>query len=397
LKTEDDNHLAAERRRILIIDGPDVKSRVELTRRLASQYEVVVAGTDPKATAAYQELGVQYHQYTLNRGSNPLSDVRTFISLRRLIGKVNPDLVQTFSTKPGVWGRLASRQAGVKMICGTITGLGGLYSGHGLRRSGLRFIYERLQRTACRSSSKVVFQNQRDLEEFVSRGVVDEQKSVVIPGSGVDSSRFTPRVGGHDRSRIRQDLGLSPDAVVFTMISRLVRSKGVLDFCNAAVTARSRNPNYEFLLVGDVDYENVDGLTNSELGFARKAVTWLGRRADIPDILQATDVFVFPTAYREGVPRVVLEAAATGLPIITTIEGSGGIAVRDGENGIVVPHEDVEALSDALNEIGESEQKRSDFGAESRRKVLSMLDIDTISERYRDIYVELIGDSDSPS
>jgi hypothetical protein len=171
--------------RVLMIDGPDIAQRVPLAQRLTG-YDVVLAGSAHHDRAIG---GFEYHRYPLGRGINPLSIVGTYFRLRKIIATVAPDVVQTFSTSSGIWGRIAAAHEAVPVIVGTINGLGTLYS-RGSRTTPVRAVYERLQRYACRVSTTVVFQNGRDLDEMVTLRMVDAGRCVLIPGSGVDVERF---------------------------------------------------------------------------------------------------------------------------------------------------------------------------------------------------------------
>ena len=339
-----------DRPRVLLVGSDDVDARIDLMRRLRDEFDVAAAGTAPALAARFEENGFAYHHFPLHRGSSPLRDLRTLGALCLLLGRLRPDVVHTFDTKICVYGRLAARAAGVPVVLGTIPGLGSLYSDNGsssLRRL-VRSIYEQLQALASRYSDLTIFQNQDDAREFIAKGVVPEAKAHVIAGSGVRTKVYDPaRVPMSERRRVRGELGVPDDAVLVTMVSRIIRSKGVQEFVHAAQETRRHEPSACFLLVGPADQGSVDCYSTEELAALKQSVRWPGPRRDIATILAASDVFVLPSAYREGIPRVLLEAASMGLPLVTTRSPGCADAVVEGVNGLLVPVRDAAALTRA--------------------------------------------------
>ena len=270
-------------------------------------------------------------------------------------------------------------------------GLGSLYADKGKKTRLLRFIYEGLQKLACRTSDLTIFQNHDDARQFIAAGVVSENKVKIIFGSGVDTGRFSAsQVTRQQRNEVRQALGLRPDETVVTMISRVIRSKGVLEFMTAAQRVSSQCPNTRFLLIGSDDPHSLDRLDDAELHRLKQAVTWPGPRQDIPAVLAVSDIFVLPSAYREGIPRVLLEAASMGLPLITTDSPGCNEVVEDGANGCLVPVTNPEALSRAIVNLVEQSQLREQFGRVSRRRVVERFDLSVVAEQTRSIYLELL-------
>ena len=284
----------------------------------------------------------------MSRGVNPLRDAYAVVRLVRIFRQERPTIVHTFDTKPGVWARLAAKIAGVPIIIGTLPGLGSLYASSSAAAKVIRYVYEPLQALASRSADLTVFQNARDAEDFVERGIVSPDRVTVIAGSGVRTDVFTPAASGDTTSASRADLGLAGDALVVTMISRVTRTKGVLDFAAAAQKIRALRPEIEFVLAGAADGEGFDALNERELGELDGSVRWIGFRDDVREILAFTDVFVFPSYYREGIPRVLMEAASMGLPLIAVDAPGSTDVVEDGRNGILVPPRNVDAIVAAV-------------------------------------------------
>ncbi|MGE3173745.1 MAG: glycosyltransferase family 4 protein [Planctomycetota bacterium] len=388
----------APRAKVVLIGGPDVDARLPLVHRLAPEFDVTVFGASSMLAETFAQHGVSFRAYPLDRRLAPFSDVRTVRALTKLLRELRPDLVHAFDTKPGVFGCIAAQRAGVPSSVCTVTGLGSLYSAGGIKTALLRRVYEWLQRAASRRAARTVFQNHDDLRQLVAAGVVAPERATVILGSGVDTAHFAPaRVAPGRRQELRAELGLPVDAVVVTMIARVTRTKGVLEFADAARAVRATRAGVRFLLVGPDDEGSRDRLRPEELQQLRQAVTWPGARADIVDVLAATDVFVLPTAYREGIPRVLLEAASMGLPMVTTDSPGCNEAVAAGENGLLIGSADPAALAMAVARLCDDPALRGRFGAASRRRAESLFDLGRVAERTRALYCELLAGHASSS
>src|SRR6266498_5353414 len=168
---------------VLIIGGPDVDGRLELMGCLRSDFEMIAAGSSAELQWRFAASGFRYYAYPLNRGSNPVFDLYSTYYLWRLCRALRPRIVHTFDTKPGVWGRLAARWAGVPVIIGTLPGLGSLYANDTTVIRLIRAIYQPLQKLACHAADLTIFQNHDDVRQFTGAGIVTEQTAMVIPGS----------------------------------------------------------------------------------------------------------------------------------------------------------------------------------------------------------------------
>ena len=380
------------RSRVLLVGGPDVDARIELMQALNEHFRLLAAGSAPHLQAAFQQAGFAYDTYPLARRVNPITDVHTVVSLIRLFRRRRPDLVHAFDTKPCVLARIAARLAGVPVVVGTLPGLGSLYVDDGITTCTIRTVYEKLQRLACHLSDLTIFQNHEDAQQFVARGIVPASKITVIPGSGVRTDLFDPeKVSQSERERARGELNIPSKALLVTMVSRLIHSKGVLEFAEAARMVKHHHHNVCFLLVGPDDRDSVDRLSPDELEGLSQSVAWLGERRDIPVILALTHVFVLPSFYREGIPRVLLEASSMGLPIVTTDSPGCREIVEHGVNGFLVPVRDPDALAQAILCLIEEPEMRRRFGQESRQRSLLRFDISAIAEQTRSIYLRVLA------
>lgn len=361
-------------------------------QKLKGSFHLAAAGTETQCAGAFREAGFKYYKYFMARGVNPLADMRMLLSLVRLCRRVRPQIIHSFDTKPCVFARIAGRIAGVPVVIGTLPGLGSLYSGGGIAAGFTRLIYENLQRIASRVSDLTIFQNHQDAGQFAASGIVPSTKATVVLGSGVRTDLFDPATfAPSDRESAKAAMGLRQDALLVTMVSRVIRSKGVKEFGAAAQKASIQNPMIDFLLVGPRDDGSVDRLTLEEVGQLNKSVTWVGARTDIPAILAASDIFVLPSFYREGIPRVLLEAASMGLPIITTDSPGCNEVVANQVNGLLVPMRDSNALADAILGLASNAEMRHRFGLESRQRAVERFDLSKTANCIRSIYRELIA------
>ena len=383
------------RPKICLVGGEDVDARLDITAALSASFEICALGSEPGLAARFARAGVRYRAYAMSRRASPRRDLGTLWQLVRLLREERPDLVHTFDSKPSVWGRIAARLAGVPHVVGTLPGLGSLYTAGwgGWRAWLIRQVSQPLQTLACHLSDLTIFQNEDDAHEFTKRRVVPRDRTAVIPGSGVRTDVFEPRspvAAGRERAELRAELGIRDDAVVVTMVGRVMRSKGVLDFAAAARALGGGPPPLAFLLVGPADIDSLDALTAAELARVQRSVRWLGRRGDVPQLLAASDVFVLPSFYREGIPRVLLEAAAMGLPLVAADSPGSKDVVRHGLNGFLVPPRGVEALAAAVLTLARDAALRHRFGEASRRLAVEEFDLAVVAERTHSVYAGLL-------
>ncbi len=377
--------------KVLIVGGPDVDTRLDLMHHLTSNFKIRAVGSLPSLSSKFKKEGFSYNNYHLNRETNPVSDFKTVRELIKIFKQTKPHIVHTFDTKPGVWARLAAQVAGVPVIIGTIPGLGSLYSNNSLKTRLIRPIYQRLQKTACHFSDLTIFQNHSDARQFIDANVVSPQKAKVILGSGVSTGTFSiANVAEKTREKTRRELNIRPGEAVVTMISRVIRTKGVLEYMAAVKNIRKSFPKTHFLLIGAADEENVDRLNTTETTTLKQTVNWPGARSDIREILAISDIFVLPSAYREGIPRVLLEAASMGLPIVTTDSPGCNEVVEENVNGYFVQPKDAPALAQRIIQLLAEPNLRHSFGAASRQKAVAQFDLSVVANHTQNIYQEML-------
>ena len=384
--------------RVLIVGGDDVDKRIDLMNALRDQFRLAAVGSDLRRAEKFVEAGFPFFYYPMDRGSNPLSDIRSFFFLSKVFRRLQPDLVHAFATKPSVWGRLAARAAGVPVVVGTIPGLGSLYSSDDLKTRMVRGLYEPLQRRACHKSQLTIFQNEGDLRQFVDSGVAPVQRSAIIPGSGVRTDLFDrTKINPQAIQRFRREVGAKEGDVVVSMMSRVIRSKGVMEFARAARDVLSRHQNVRFALIGPDDRNSLDRLSPRELEEVKESVSWLGERSNVREIFAGSDVFVLPSLYREGVPRALLEAASMGLPLITTRSPGCDTVVDEGVNGFLIGAGDTGALKNRLEELISDPLLRKRFSGESREIAVRRFDLSVVVQATSEHYKRLLDEAGRPA
>jgi glycosyltransferase involved in cell wall biosynthesis len=340
---------------------------------------VMAAGVDlPPYADKIEAAGIPFSRLRGRvHGQNPLQILLFAIDLFRLYRAFKPQVVHHFTIKPVIFGTIAARLAGVPRIVNTISGLGRAFDeGNAVTGFYVRFLY----RIALRHSHHVFFQNEEDRSLFVREGLVAEDKTSIVPGSGVDLEKFRP--GNAEDWNPR-----SGDRMVL-MAARLLRTKGVAEFAEAAKLVRQSNPGVAFVLLGGLDFGNPAAVSESELRQWIKdgAIEWVEHRDDVRPLLRRADIVVLPSYYREGVPRSLLEAAAMGKAIIATDNTGCREVVQPGVNGLMVPTRDARALADAILALIGDEATRERMGEAGRRRMVERFDERFIVDRAVQAY-----------
>lgn len=368
--------------KIIVIGGLPISLinfRRPLLREMVSAGHSVTAsanGHDITTERKLEEIGVQYHPIRLERaGLNPVTDLLTLIDLIRLIHRIHPDIILTYTIKPIIYGGLAAAWIGVHSTYSMIEGLGYAFiESTSPKQRLISAIARTLYRYSLRKSNQVFFLNPDDMSLFLKMNIVHKEQVLRINGTGVDLDYYA--------------YTNLPKEPVFLMIARLLADKGVREYAITAARVKQRVPEARFLLVGDLD-PNPSSIKPDELKSWQQSgvIKYLGYLDDVRPAIRQCRYYVLPS-YREGVPRTVLEAMSMGRPILTTdapgcretmvltAEGQkqreSGERVMCGENGFLVRPRDVEALEKAMlnflkkPELAESIAKRSREIAEEK-------------------------------
>lgn len=338
-------------------------------------YKVEVATGPGPATGKIAELGFAVHELPLSRsGLNPLAELASFGVLYKLFRKVRPDLVHLVTIKPVLYGGVAARLARVPAVVAAISGLGTIFLARGggatLRRAAVKMAY---RFALGHRNLRVVFQNPSDRETFQRFGI-NADKTEIIRGSGADLSQF-PSVAE------------PPPPIVVTMASRLLRDKGVREYVAAAEIVRTRLLDVEFQLAGDIDPGNPTSLSQEDCDAIAQTghVRLLGHRTDVAELFFASHIVVLPS-YREGLPKVLIEAAAAGRAVVTTDVPGCRDAIEPGKTGLLVPVGQADELAEAIETLATDKALRQAFGRAGRTLAERQFDVRQVIVQHLAIY-----------
>jgi glycosyltransferase involved in cell wall biosynthesis len=237
-----------------------------------------------------------------------------------------------------------------------------------------------------------VFQNRDDQSFFEHHAMIGSGLSRLIPGSGIDVARFEQAAAaGPSPAEIRRTLGLDNCEIVIT-VTRLTRQKGIPTLLEAAALVHKARPTVRFVLVGPRESEGPLAVTQAEIDCHARYVLAIGPRSDVPSLLKTADVFAFPTEYREGVPRVLLEAALAGLPMVTTTMPGCSDVVRDGWSGFLVPPHTPRLLASRIMDLLDDRAAAARMGGHAAELVRQEFGLDLTVARYVAAYNELLDD-----
>ncbi len=342
--------------------------------------DVIGAGAPDGFETRLESMGVKFVPLPLPfKSVSPLGDLGLLLYFYRLYRSERPDVVHHFTIKPVIYGSIAARLARVPRIVNTITGLGFVFSGG----AGplLRKIVEIQYRTANSCSDFTFFENNDDRTLFTQLKLAPVVKTGLLPGAGVNTERFAPR------NPILKPAGTSP--LVFLMMGRVLRDKGVYEYIEAARRVKSENPAVRFQLLGKRDEHNPSVVSQAELQSWQDdgTIEYLGELDDVRDAIADADVMVLPS-YREGTPRSLLEGAAMGKPIITTDAVGCREVVDQGINGILIPVKNAAALAEAMVCMLENPELRAKMGCAGREKVVRQFDEKIVIQRCVEAYAQ---------
>ena len=307
---------------------------------------------------------------------NPVAEIRGLIDLIRIYHRFKPDLVHHVTPKSSLFGSSAAWIIGVPAVVNALAGLGYLYASTGMKARILRPAVSLAFRILLgRGRNRVIVQNVDDRKFFSDVIGIDPERVVLIQGSGVDTSDFSP-VEPPSGSRIR-----------VCLVARMIWEKGVAETVAAARKMAAIRDDVEFILVGDSDSESPSGVPVESLQAWQQEgiITWLGHVADVPALLNSCHIALLPT-YREGFPKSLLEAASCGLPIIATdVTGCREIC-HEGVNGLLIPPKDADSIVEAVSRLADDPDLRSRFGEESRRLVETRFSEEIVVEQTMEVY-----------
>jgi len=319
-------------------------------------YDVVVATRvrdhgDEIRRAGIRVIPLQWKR----RSTNVVAELRTLVELVRIYRREKPDVAHHVALKPVLYGSLVARITGTRRVINAVAGFGYSFTSTQKRAAlARRILRASFRRLSNRPGTRVLVQNPDDEATLSETGTVRADRLVVIPGSGVDVDRFTPR-------------GEPEGIPKVTLVSRMLWSKGVGEFVEAARLLQSRGVGFQAMLVGDPDPENPQSIPIDALRRWQDSgdVEWHGYDDDVPSVWASSHVAVLPS-YREGLPKTLLEAAACGKPIVASDVPGCREIVGHGRNGLLVPARDAGALAAAIEKLVLDPELRREMGTAGR-------------------------------
>lgn len=345
-------------------------------------FEVAVATRVNAHADAISREGIRLIPLHLSRGGkNPLREWRTLWALFKVLRTEKPDILHNVAVKPVLYGSLAARLAGTCRVVNALAGLGHLFAVR--ERAGfLRSVVKLAFRFLLRGHGRVIVQNPDDLRLLEASGAILPGQATLIRGSGVDLSRFVPSPE-------------PPGTPIIVFAARLLWDKGVKEFVEAARNLKREGIEGRFVIVGAPDAENHAAIPIAQLETwsAEGAIECWGHRTDIAEILAGAILFCLPSYYGEGVPKVLLEAAASGRALITTDMPGCREVVEHGINGLLVEPRDVEGLTQAIKQLLNDPELRIRMGRESRERAEASFGIETVTTQTLAVYEALLSPS----
>lgn len=340
-------------------------------------YEVHVATPKSKHVPQLLAHGLTWHPIRLSRSSrNPLREMLTLVDLFRLYRRLRPAIVHHVTPKPVLYGSIVARLARVPAVVNAISGMGHIFVNEGMATKLTRAFVSLIYRFALRHRRmRVIFQNREDREALPWLANGD---CVQIPGSGVDTDAFRPR-----RSE--------PRVPTVLFAARMLYTKGVGEFVSAARLIREKGMRARFVLAGEPDPDNPASVPLEQLQrwHSQGIIEYLGRREDMPAVFAEADVFCMPSYYGEGLPKVLVEASASGIPSVTTDWPGCRDVVEDGVTGLLVPVRNVERLAAAIERLIADPALRAQMGARARARAEADFSLDSVVAKTLAVYREL--------
>jgi glycosyltransferase involved in cell wall biosynthesis len=324
-----------------------------------------------------EALGVVPHDVAIERGvSSPAAFWRGILGFDQVVARVRPDLVHCITLKQVIAGGPVAARRGVPLRVHSIHGLGSAFTAHSLLHRGLRLVLQPLLRAILGAPGvHTIVHNEDDRTFLVEGRYCGRDRLTCTPGSGVDTSRFYPN----------EEIVAEPVRVVLG--ARMIAEKGVVEFVEAARQLRHAGVGAKFMLAGPVDPKNLSTLSEGQLRSwqAEGVIEWLGEVSDMAALLRQSHVACLPS-YREGLPKFLTEAAACGLPTVTTDVAGCRSAIEPEVTGLLVPARQSRPLADALRRLIEDAPLRARLGAAGRELALRRFAEARVVEQVLDVY-----------
>jgi len=351
---------------------------LELLKR-GFKVHVIVGACNEKEKL--KELGFIPHLIKISRkGKNPFRELAVLFQMIRVLKEIKPTTVHLVNIKPYLYGGIAARLTGVPNTVSAVAGLGGLFVPKSKKAKTLQILLKPLYKLAFNHpNQKVIFQNTYDRELLQSWIGLEPSKTVLIKGSGADISLYP----------------FKPEPInnppVISLASRLLRDKGVIELVEAAKLLKKEGIKVTIQIIGEPDLENSNSLTQEELQNWHDTglINYLGYRTDIAKLFSLSNIISLPSYYGEGLPKVLIEAAACGRAVITTDHPGCRDAIIKDKTGLLVPVKNSQALAKAIKKLIQQPQLRSEMGKAGRELAKQEFAIEKIVEQHLSVYEEL--------
>ncbi len=338
---------------------------------LQKKFEVIcVASKDEllnNAEEILNTLGVKFIEINVSRkGMNPIEDLGYLFNLIKIYKKYKPKAVLHFTIKPNIYGTIACKLLNIPSI-NTINGLGSGIIKDNLLSKVLKFLYK----FSLKYSHKILFQNSDDKFFFINNKIISEKKIGIVPGSGVDTKYFNNSESNNEK-------------LTFILIARLLKDKGIYEYIEAIKEIKKTNSNVVFLLAGQFDHDNPTSIKEEEIQSWQKEkyIEYIGKTDDIKEFFKLSDVVVLPS-YREGLSRVLIEAASASKPIITTNVAGCKDVVVENKNGYLCDVKSVPSLKNCIEKmITVSNEEIRTMGFNSKKIAENKFDKKIVNEIY---------------
>lgn len=349
------------------------------TQALEKGYEVHLITNFSTSKTELEKIGIITHQFNISRsGINPFLELVSLIKLKYILKSIKPTVVHLITNKCVLYGGASLLSNKSCTIVGAIAGLGYLFKKNNLKTLLIKkivlFLYKKI---FSKENFHLIIQNKSDRDFFVKNKLIPIERTHLILGSGINLNDFSYKPENNNK-------------IVVSMISRLIKDKGVYEFVEAAKMIKKDFPKVTFWLVGTIDPGNPNSLTEIELNEIKgsSVIEHLGFSQEIPKIMQDSNIVVFPSYYGEGLPKVIIEASASGRAIVTTDNPGCLEAVIPDKTALIAKMRDIDSLVKSIKKLIKDNQLRNNLGQNARNHAEKNFDITDVVNAHFKIYEE---------
>ncbi len=354
--------------------------RVGLLKFLQSEgYKIICISPYDEYAKKLEDLGFEYYDIKMNnKGTNPIEDLKLIKDYYNLYKKINPDVILQYTIKPNIYGSIAARVLGKKVIS-NISGLGTVFLNDNLSSKVAKWLYK-----IALVKNTIFFQNNDDKDLFIKNKLVKKEQCDLLPGSGINTDIYKPYVKNTEKKENTN--------FTFMMIARLVKDKGILEYIEAIKIIKEKYPDIKFKLLGSLYPGNPTAVKEEELNYwiEKNLIEYLGHSDDVKSEIEKIDCVILPS-YREGLSRVLLESASLAKPIITTnVPGCRDVVVHK-ENVFLCEVKNSKDLAEKIEMmVLLSKIEIKDMGDKGREKVIKEFDETIVINKYLEKIKSLI-------